>query len=389
VSTSTHARIGVSHQKDSRRAGIEAAAQALSDLDGQADLLILFVSDDYDPLTVLQGVRSVTGPVPLIGSCATGIITPSGILPAAVAVMALCSEALRVAVTATEGGLDSPRFAGERLAETLLQHLPADRTERPYAVVLTLENFASPLATEVIQGATDMLGPLCPLIGGADGHRFRFLNDRLVADELVAALLCSSQPISVGVAHGWRPCGRPLVITRSIGNLICELDGQPAFEVYRQIWSSEAPDLTPEKFPAFAAAHPFGLPQINSEYLIRDPYLVHPSGAIECAAVVPENSVASMMMGDPHALLAAAQTAAERAMEGLAGHPPAAAIVFDCISRLQYLRDEATAEMERIRDVIGRETPLIGIFSYGEIAPPSSSRLTVLHNKTVVICTLA
>ncbi len=96
-----------------------------------------------------------------------------------------------------------------------------------------------------------------------------------------------------------------------------------------------------------------------------------------------------MMTGDKDALLAAARVAAERAVKGLAGHPPAAAVVFDCISRLQYLQDDAMTEIEIIREMIGRETPLIGMFSYGEIAPPPESGLTVLHNKTVVICALA
>ncbi|MCS7220116.1 MAG: FIST C-terminal domain-containing protein [Anaerolineae bacterium] len=383
------AAVGISRQADSQRAGMEAATEALSSLGGQADGLILFISDCYDPLAVLQGVRSITGSIPLIGSCATGIITPSGIHTDVVALMALRSDTLRVALATTEGAMDSPRLAGERLAETLLQRLPVNDTERPHAVVLVLEKFVSPLTAEVIQGATDVLGPLCPLIGGADGHHFRFMNDQLVSNELVAALLCSSRPIGIGVAHGWTPCMRPLIVTRSVGNIIYELDGQPAFEVYRQLWAQEAPGLTPERFPAFAAAHPFGLPQASGEYLIRDPYLVHPNGAIECAAVVPEHSVAHIMSGEKEALLAAAQAAAARAMDGLAGHPPVAAVIFDCISRLQYLREEAITEIENIRDVIGRETPLIGMFSYGEIAPPPDSGLTVLHNKTVAICVLA
>lgn len=383
------ATVGISRQEDSQRAGMEAAAEALSGLGGEADGLILFVSDRYDPSTVLQGVRSITGSTPLIGSCATGIITPLGIHTDVVALMALRSDALRMTLAATEGGPNSPRLAGERLAQALLQRVPSNGMERPHRALLVLENFDSPITTEVIQGATDVLGPLCPLIGGADGHRFRFLNDQIIADELVAALLCSSRPIGIGVAHGWTPCERPLVVTRSAGNLIYELDGQPAFEAYRQMWAEEAFDLTSEQFPAFAAAHPFGLPRASGEYLIRDPYRVHPDGAIECAAVVPEHSVAHVMNGEPDTLLAAARAAAARAVESLAGHPPAAAFIFDCISRLQYLREKALAEIEGIRDVIGREIPVIGMFSYGEIAPPPESGLTVLHNKTVVVCTLA
>jgi len=100
-----------------------------------------------------------------------------------------------------------------------------------------------------------------------------------------------------------------------------------------------------------ATAHLFGLSQINSEYLIRDSYLVCLGGVIECTAIVLRNLVVIMMIGNTHALLAAAQTAAERAMKDLARHSPTAAMVFNCILRLQDLDDEAIAEIKRIRDV--------------------------------------
>ena len=81
---------------------------------------------------------------------------------------------------------------------------------------------------------------------------------------------------------------------------------------------------------------------------------------------------------------------------GLSRHPDAqkagsaaAVIIFDCVSRLSLLGDAAGAEIERIRNVIGNETPYIGFFSWGEVAAPPGLALAALHNKAVVVCALA
>jgi hypothetical protein len=56
---------------------------------------------------------------------------------------------------------------------------------------------------------------------------------------------------------------------------------------------------------------------------------------------------------------------------------------------LTLLGDDAATEIDHIRDVVGHETPLIGMFSFGEIAAPPGLGLAAFHNKTVVVCVLA
>lgn len=391
----TVAGVGYSDLADAYQAGAQAAAQAWAHVGEQADLVIAFTTDRYAQEAAVAGIRSVIGATPLLGCCAGGVITAEALSPAALAVMALRSEGLQLQLTLEEGLHTEATRVGETVANILSEYLEAiDLTQRHVAALVMADGLTGAL-TELVQSLTDALGPLCPLVGGGAGDNLQFLktvqfiNGDIRSDALVAALLATPHPIGIGVGHGWMPVGRPLVVTRAEGNLVYEMDGRPAFDVYKEVWAAEAPDLDAASFPAFAMRHPVGMPLGAGEYLIRDPLQVRADGAIVFVAAVPENAVVHMMQGEFADFVAAARVAAQRAYEALEGQPPAAVIVFNCISRLLIMGEDARIEIQAIREVFGPQVPLIGMFSFGEIAPPPDSKLAVLHNKTVVLCALA
>lgn len=75
--TTQWAATGTSHHPDARRAGADAAAQALSGDD--ATLLVVFSSDAYDLTQLLAGIAGVSADVPVIGCSTAGEIAAGGI----------------------------------------------------------------------------------------------------------------------------------------------------------------------------------------------------------------------------------------------------------------------------------------------------------------------
>ncbi len=391
----TQAGVGFSNHEDARQAGAIAAAQAMEKLSGEADLVIAFTTDRYDQEAAVAGIRSEIGAATLVGCCAGGVITAEELSAEALTVMAVRSEGLKLHLAIDEGIQEDAQRVGESVADALGEYLDTvDLSQRHVAAMVMADGLTGAL-TEVVQSLSDEMGPLCPLVGGGAGDNLQFLktvqfiDGDVRSDALFAALLDAESPIGIGVGHGWKPVGNPLVVTRAEGNIVYEIDGRPAFDVYKEVWAEEAPDLSAETFGAFAMGHPLGMPLGTGEYLIRDPLQVQEDGAIVFVATVPENAVVHMMHGDFDDLFAAARDAAQQALDALEGQPPAALIVFNCISRLLIMGDDAMTELDHIRDVVGADVPLIGMFSFGEIAPPSESGLAVLHNKTVVLCALA
>ncbi|HEY1014367.1 MAG TPA: FIST N-terminal domain-containing protein [Herpetosiphonaceae bacterium] len=379
---------GTNQLNDAYQAGFAAAAQACEPLGGRQPTLVLaFTTDQYDQAEVVRGIRAATDGAALLGCCTGGIISAEGPSSSGVSVLALWSDAMEVTL-AIEGGIQAdPTAVAEAIAERIEPALPGAAGAANTVAIMLADGLTGSL-TEVVKQASNTLGPLCPLVGGGAGDNLKFLgtsqfvNDEVRSDAIAMALITSAAPVGIGVQHGWQPAGRALVVTRSEGNVVHEFDGRPAFTAYRELFPEAG--LTEESFSAFVIDHPIGLPQVSGEYLIRDPLRVRPDGAIECVASVPENAVAHIMHGDPETLFAAAAAATKRALAGLGGGEPAAVVVFDCVSRLLMLGQDAATEIKVIRDVVGHDTPITGMFSFGEIAAAETGG-TLLHNKTVVV----
>jgi len=118
--------------------------------------------------------------------------------------------------------------------------------------------------------------------------------------------------------------------------------------------------------------------------MVRDPISAQSDGALVFGSSVPEYVATRIMTGDRETVLEAAREAAVDAMHVLEGKRPLLALVFSCVTRLVYLGPAAQEEIAIIREVIGAETPMIGLSSFGEIAAQESSPANI-HNKTVVV----
>jgi hypothetical protein len=63
-------------------------------------------------------------------------------------------------------------------------------------------------------------------------------------------------------------------------------------------------------------------------------------------------------------------------------------LVFDSVSRYMLLRRAAQQELEIIKDGFGNNTPIIGLYTYGEQAPLraiSYQGQSYFHNQTIAI----
>jgi len=369
-----------------------ATEEALVTLNGRTpSLMLAFITHHYNAPEVIRGIYQTAGQAPLMGCHAGGIISSEGASKKGVVVLALQADSLEVTLASESGISDHPVEISERVAERIENKIPPAGSGKHVAALILANGFARTLE-EVLHSTATFMGPLCPLVGGGSGNvvdtnafgKNLFVNGQCFEDALAIALLNSPAAIGIGVSHGWTPIGRPLVVTRTQGHIVLELNGRSAFEVYCDLFPKG--NLTLDNFAPFVSAHPLGLPQVSGEFIIRDPMQTYANGSIEFTATIPENTVTHIMQADQASLCSAAQAAAQQALNGLGGKPVAAAFVFDCVSRLNFLGVEADTEVNLIRDILGRDTPLAGMFSFGEFATAHGP--AAFHNKTVVVCAL-
>ncbi|MEY2431041.1 MAG: hypothetical protein QOC92_766, partial [Acidimicrobiaceae bacterium] len=225
------AATGASQDPDPRRAGAQAATQALTGDDPK--LLIVFSSDAYDLKLLLAGVAGIAHDVPVIGCSTAGEIAAAGPGTAGVVIMALGGQGFSVATASASADTQGLREAGAEVAASV-----ARLDSRPYKVMLLLSDGLGGDQQEVVRGAHRVLGAEVPLVGGCAGddlkmqHTFQFHGDSVLEHSIVGAAIGSDGPIGIGVEHGWRAVGEPMVVTASTGNRVLTLDDQPALTAY-------------------------------------------------------------------------------------------------------------------------------------------------------------
>lgn len=186
---------------------------------------------------------------------------------------------------------------------------------------------------------------------------------------------------SFSIYGGWTPFGPERLITKSDGNILYEIDGKPALDLYKTYLGDKAKEL-----PGSALIYPLNVKsQENDQSFVRTILAIdEEKNAMILAGDVPEQSKVQLMMTNMDSIAAASETAATRAMEGR-NTPPQLALLISCIGRKLVLNQRIEEEVEEVMNVIGNDVIISGMYSYGEIAPFYGERSCKLHNQTMTI----
>lgn len=376
--------VGQSGDRDPAAAGREAAARAIEGSDPR--LLVVFASSRYELAPLLAAINQRSGGVPLIGCSTAGEIASSGPGDAGVVITAIGGDGFGAHVAAAEGASTRLREAGAEAARCI-DGLDGHR----HRTLMILSDGLAGDQQEVVRGAYSVVGAGTPLVGGCAGddmrmeRTYQLFGDQVLSDAVVAAAISSEAPLGIGVRHGWRRIGDPMLITLSSNNRVCEIDGEPALDVYLDRLDVPEPARSdPVEFTRFAATHPLGLASRRGEHHVR--YIGEgdfETRALVCIAEVPQGALAWLMEGDAESVLEATDAARDAAVEGLEGRRPLGMIAFDCIARRGVLGDEGIGrEIDRIT-ADGDDTPVAGFYTYGEIA--RTHGVSGFHNQTLVL----
>ena len=377
---------GSSRTTDSRAAGAEAAAAALRGPDTK--LLVVFASQAHDLVALLAGIRRVCGDVPLIGCSTAGEIAADGPGDSGVVVTALGGAGFSVATAMAGNAAADLRHAGAVVGECAEAIEP-----RAHQVLLLLTDGLAGDQQEVVRGAYGVVGAAVPLVGGCAGDDLRMartqqlFGDAVLEDSVVGAAIASDSPIGIGVRHGWRRVGDPMLVTSSQGNRVLTLDDQPALDVYLDRLEAPAEARSDAAaFTRFAMTHPLGLSRRSGEEVRFVAEAGFEDRSIGCIAEVPQGGLAWMMEGDAGSVLSATDAACGDALAALQGNPPIGLIAFDCIARRGVLGGGVEDEVSRIGAHAGG-APVAGFYTYGEIA--RTHGISGFHNQTLVVLALS
>jgi hypothetical protein len=382
---------GVSKEQAPGVAAASAVRDAMGRLKGEKPRFgFLFASPDRDLRTELASARRVAAGAEIIGCTTAGEITEKGLVHGGVSVLLVASNpnAGRIAFA---GGLKADAYGvARKLSSSVaeLRKLVDPRDARHLTMVLLADGLSGTgekLVTELYdraQGGTQ-------IVGGAAGDEGKFKATQVgagesAANDAAAAMhVFSASPWGVGVNHGLRSTTRQMRVTKAAGNVVIELDGEPAFAAYVRHGAARGVALTPENAGPYLIGNELGIHFFERIIRARAPLGVGADGSLTCAAEILQGSMVSILDGDPASMVEAARSAAIEAREHLGAGEAAGVLLFDCVCRGMILGDGFHREIEAVRSVFG-DVPTAGFLTYGEIAR-YRGRLDGWHNATAVV----
>lgn len=186
---------------------------------------------------------------------------------------------------------------------------------------------------------------------------------------------------SFAIHGGWTPFGPERVVTSSESNVLFELDGQPALDLYKKYLGEKSKEL-----PAAALLYPLNVLSANEKqsYVRTILNIDEETNAMVLAGDIPENSRVQLMMTNVDNIANASELAAKQAIEKRKTKPQLALLV-SCIGRKLVLDQRVEEEIEEVVSIVGDDTTICGFYSYGEIAPFNLEINCQLHNQTMTI----
>ncbi|WP_395006037.1 FIST signal transduction protein [Undibacterium sp.] len=323
-----------------------------------------------------------------VGCTTAGEISNSGVGDHTTVVTAIrFSNTQFTVATAPIDSMEKSYDAGKTLAEQL--------HSENLGAVLVLGQGVNINGSAMIEGMVSALGNSLPITGGlaADAGAFvktyTLSNAGVSTSNLVGIGFSGEKLIfSHGSFGGWKPFGPTRKVTRCVGNILYELDGEPALEVYKRYLGDYAKDL-----PGSGLLFPFEMLSDGRESLgqIRTILGVNETdGSLVLAGEINPEGYLRLMHAHTNDLVDGAETAANAILDGASARDgQALALLVSCVGRKLVMGGRVDEEVEAVQEILGEGTALCGFYSNGEICPGYRLEACSLHNQTMTITYLA
>ena len=245
--------------------------------------------------------------------------------------------------------------------------------------------------SDLVSGINQVLGDTVPVSGGLAGDGANFentlvgLNDDITAGNIVAVGFYGEDlVVGCGSNGGWGQFGPTRTITRSEKNVLFEIDGENALDLYKNYLGDYAKEL-----PGSALMFPLSL-ELDGQEVVRTILSIdQDKKSMIFAGNMPEGAKVRLMKANLDNLVDAASDAANISNLDTNFQGDKLSILISCVGRKLIFGNRIEEELDAARDILGEKAIITGFYSYGEISPFSSFMKCQLHNQTMTITSLS
>mgnify|MGYP006289905261 FL=1 len=360
----------------------EAELQSWADKDIQ--LAILFSSKDIIKNgDVLKKFKSILPNTELVGCSSSGEIG-EGVEDDSISLIGVKFETTKFkCVNTTITDATQSKKCGQELANSLMGD--------DLKAVFVLSPGLNVNGSQLTEGLREVLPMHVSVSGGLAGDGVAFEdtctlhNEDMFENKAIAVgFYGDAVRVTTGSRGGWKPFGPLRRVTKVENNVLYELDGKPALDLYKEYLGEKANEL-----PASGLLYPFAIMDENNQDttgLVRTILDIdEENNSLILAGDLEEGNMVCLMHANTDELVSGAEEAAKATFQTSEQSEDAAIICISCVGRKLVIGDDTEEELDAVREVFGTNSVIAGFYSYGEISHFQDTGKPELHNQTMTI----
>ncbi len=358
------------------------------------DLILIHASLGHDYQQLIDEARTLAPSARVLGCSCCGVVGREGVSESMKDVAIMAVRGADELAVAHVDGIDG-RNSFEKSAELGRRLKEANPGVN---MVYFLASGIDIADDQCIAGLESVLGPEVTIFGATSSDNMKGVTSYQMVDDTVyehaAFAIGFADPtleVVTQATHGFVAVGEPLVVTKSDGNRIIELDGRPAWTVYTERLGLEESATCGDTIPVGALAEalpPERAQEYGSEHILRVVTRRDADGTMHYATHCPEGTRLWLTVRDEERIFKDMDRMMGQLTERGGERDLAAVFHADCLARGRYLfnrvmKEELVGAMQYPLAKDGEIPPWIGMYGFGEFARLAGAN--EYHNYTTAI----
>ncbi len=350
-------------------------------LDSSSTLVIIFSTYSAEKVREpLQKMRETYKDALIIGASTAGNIFMDSVEESPFSMTVIKFDTSKIKLVSThiqdmQNSFESGRYLAKNLKEEDLKF------------IYVLSNGLHTNGSELVDGFNDVFDSKLPISGALAADDGKFESTWIIANGSIdtngisaIGFYGDSIHYSSSYKDGLDIFGIQRLVTRSKANVLYELDGKPALEIYKEYLGEQS-----QRLPLSALSFPLAIETATKENITRTVLAVdEKEKSMTFAGDIPQGSYVSFMKANLNRVVAGANKAAEELHLDTLYDGELLTIAVSCIGRRLILKQRTEEELEAIVEMMPQDSTLIGMYSFGEISP-TQNKCCELHNQTMTL----
>jgi hypothetical protein len=377
---------------NTQRAVTECLEIAMGDNYAQADLLILHASIGHDFNEMVQQAHAMAPNAQIVAASCCGVVGREGV-----------SESMKdialMAVTGTEFSVEcTDGIVGHNTYEKTLEMAKAMKAKNPLVnMVYTLASGIDIDNDATIRAIEDVFGKEVTIFGATSSDNMKGVVSYQACNTTVyehgAYLVGFSDPtlkVDTQATHGFVAVGEPMIVTRSTGHVIHELNGKPAWQEYTDRLGLSTTATCGDSIPVGALGERLS-PELATEYgnahILRVVTKKEGNDMYYATAIKPGTEL-WLTTRDEDLIFKEMDRMVDEMKKRIGEKEVVAVFHADCLARGRFLfnriiKDELVSKMQNPFFQKGQCPPWLGMYGFGEFARLGGEN--VYHNYTTAL----